>query len=155
MERALVLLNSLIDCIDPGDEASNTLGGNASYFHKKFSAETETNPVLLEALNLYPNINGDKILEKELETKYSFAFFIRHYRNKARHIKQDPTNLKGYTLKHVEMVRTLVEMQLELRKHVKLKASRVEQRFLLEHVQLALSHVFMENQHVRPQLLIL
>lgn len=117
MRQALSLLNILIDNLNVSDEASNTLGGNASYFYNKLQADAdlESNSILAQALNEYSNIKGNKQLEKELETKYIFAFFIRHYRDKAHHIKEDKTDLKQYILNNIMSghVRSKIDVKAE------------------------------------------
>eukprot|EP01084_Bolivina_argentea_P056459 103339_1 len=105
---ALALLDSLIKQIDivfiGDDDACNTLGGDIKYFYNKFSINAEKNQILKQSLQEYNAMdheNTSKSQLKELQTKYIFAYFIRHYNDKARHIICNKTNLKEFIMKAI------------------------------------------------------
>eukprot|EP01083_Nonionella_stella_P073019 197150_1 len=103
---ALSLLTTLIEKIEQTneqkqtvvideDDASNTLGGDITYFFGKFDAQTEQNTLLKAALQQKEdNLSPEK--SKQLNTQYIFAYFLRHYSDKAKFIVDNRTDLKQF-----------------------------------------------------------
>ena len=104
---AVSLLNQLIKRIEDSyltvidqDDASNTVGGDVKYFFNKFSLNMEKNKTLKKSLIEYDDkLSKEKL--KELETKYIFAYFVRHYHDKVRYIINNETKLKEFIKKEI------------------------------------------------------
>ena len=74
---------------------------------------TEKNEILRRELQRYELHEQDS--KQELEAKFMFAYFIRHYRDKAAFIVDDATQLKAFILKEVlsETVLSCIHQQAQ------------------------------------------